>query len=148
MFENSTAIGANATALRANQMVFGTNTNTYTAPGITSVTSRAAQTGPTQLVTSDASGNLATSGQSLQDLQSDIRENAQGVAIALAVAGGPAILPDSKMVAVSANVGAFSGEAAGAVTGVARLQGDLFLNGGIGFSSNNTGGRAGLTFAW
>ena len=59
-FANSAAIGNGATATRANQQVFGTAANTYTMPGITSAASRAAQTGPTQIVTSDAGGNLAT----------------------------------------------------------------------------------------
>src|SRR5262249_43793090 len=43
-----------------NQQVFGTATNTYTMPGIASAVSKATQTGPLQIVTSDASGNLAT----------------------------------------------------------------------------------------
>ena len=60
-FDNSVAIGNGATVTRANQQVFGTAANTYTMPGITSAASRAAQSGPTQVVTSDASGNLATS---------------------------------------------------------------------------------------
>lgn len=59
-FANSAAFGPGATATRANQQVFGTAGNTYTMPGITSAASLAAQTGPTQLVTSDAAGNLAT----------------------------------------------------------------------------------------
>jgi hypothetical protein len=45
-------------------------------------------------------------------------------------------------------VGIFEGESAGEITGVARVQGDIFMNAGLGFSSNATGGRAGLTFAW
>jgi len=59
-FANSAAFGNGATATRANQQVFGTATNTYTTPGITSAASKAAQTGPLQIVTSDATGNLAT----------------------------------------------------------------------------------------
>ena len=60
-FANSAAFGNGATTTRANQQVFGTAGNTYTTPGITSAASKSAQTGQTQLVTSDASGNLATS---------------------------------------------------------------------------------------
>jgi trimeric autotransporter adhesin len=41
--------------------MFGTTGNTYTMPGITSTASVAAQSGPTQIVTSDVAGNLATS---------------------------------------------------------------------------------------
>jgi autotransporter adhesin len=57
---NSAAIGTGATVTRANQQVFGTASNTYTTAGITSAASLAAQTGPVQIVTSDAGGNLAT----------------------------------------------------------------------------------------
>ena len=57
----STAVGNGATATRANQVVIGTAANTLTATGITSAASLAAQTGPVQLVTTDAVGNLATS---------------------------------------------------------------------------------------
>jgi autotransporter adhesin len=60
-FANSAAFGSGATATRANQQVFGTVSNTYTISGITSEASRAAQSGPTQIVTSDGGGNLATS---------------------------------------------------------------------------------------
>ena len=59
---DATAIGVGATTSRTNQMVFGTGANTYTAPGINSVASDAAQTGQLFVVTSDAAGNLATSG--------------------------------------------------------------------------------------
>src|SRR5262249_37998891 len=50
---------AGATATRANQQVFGTASNTYTMPGITSDASKAAQGSPTNIVTSNASGDLA-----------------------------------------------------------------------------------------
>jgi hypothetical protein len=59
-FANSTAIGAGASTTAPNQMSFGTASNTYTMLGITSPASKAAQTGPLQIVTSDAGGNLAT----------------------------------------------------------------------------------------
>jgi autotransporter adhesin len=58
-FDNSSAIGAGAVTHAPNQMVFGTATNTYQTPGITSAASLAAQTGPTNFVTSDATGHLA-----------------------------------------------------------------------------------------
>lgn len=59
-FANSAAFGNGATTTRANQQVFGTTANTYTIGGVTSAASKAAQSGPTQLVTSDTNGNLAT----------------------------------------------------------------------------------------
>ena len=51
-------------------MAFGTAANSYTMPGITSLASRAAQSGPVEIVTSDANGNLAT--VSADDLLGDI----------------------------------------------------------------------------
>ncbi|MEL6862415.1 MAG: hypothetical protein AAGL11_11300 [Pseudomonadota bacterium] len=61
-FDNSVAIGQGAATTRANQISVGTATNTVTVAGITSAESRAAQSGPLELVTSDANGNLATDG--------------------------------------------------------------------------------------
>jgi hypothetical protein len=54
--------GHGAAAALPNQYVMGTVNHTYTAPGITSATSKARQSGPLEVVTSDASGNLATDG--------------------------------------------------------------------------------------
>ena len=48
----------------------GIATNTYTTPGITSAAIKAAQTGPIQLVTSDAGGDLATASLSSLGLAS------------------------------------------------------------------------------
>lgn len=59
-FDNSAAIGAGAVTTRTNQQVFGNAANTYTAPGISSAASSAAQTGSVGVVTSDAAGNLAS----------------------------------------------------------------------------------------
>ena len=67
---NTTAIGYGASTSRAGQMAFGTAANSYTMPGITSLASRAAQSGPVEIVTSDANGNLAT--VSADDLLGDI----------------------------------------------------------------------------
>ena len=58
----STAIGAGASTTRDFQMVFGGVANTYTLPGLASDASRSSQSGAVQLVTTDASGNLATDG--------------------------------------------------------------------------------------
>lgn len=55
----STAIGAGAQTARANQMAFGTQASTYTMSGLSTDASRAAQTGPTEIVTTDSDGNLA-----------------------------------------------------------------------------------------
>ncbi|MGU3536241.1 hypothetical protein [Methylobacterium sp. A54F] len=56
------AIGFNARTTRAGQVAIGTDQNTYTLGGVATDASRAAQAGPTQFVTTDAAGNLATSG--------------------------------------------------------------------------------------
>src|SRR5262245_28136885 len=57
---NSTAIRTGATASLPNQMVFGTEGTTYTAPGMNSDLSWARQSGPLYIVTSGDSGNLAS----------------------------------------------------------------------------------------
>ncbi|MCA9144926.1 MAG: hypothetical protein KDB05_19160, partial [Planctomycetales bacterium] len=158
-FSNSTAIGANSATTRDDQMVFGTATNTYTAPGITSGASRAAQTGPREIVTSDASGNLATdtpAGLGLATttdtmmLRQDIDRNAEGVAMAMAMSGIPSILPVDATYGISANYGTFGGENAMAIGGAVTLTESLFFSGGgaIGMGGNGTsgGGRAGFTF--
>ena len=59
---NDTAIGNNVSTTRANQISVGNTTNQYTFAGITSPASASFQTGPLQVVTSDADGNLATDG--------------------------------------------------------------------------------------
>ncbi|QCI67620.1 hypothetical protein E8M01_27375 [Phreatobacter stygius] len=162
---NASAIGRGATTTRANQVMVGSASNTYTLAGIGSAASRAAQTGPTQFVTSDASGNLALSPISpaslsaldgrigalesaVAGLQGDIRRSYEGTAIALAMAG--ANLPDSKRFAVSANWGTFRGEHGLAATAAVRLTDNAFVHGGIGIgtSRGGIGGRAGITFAW
>lgn len=82
-------------------MMFGTASNTYTMPGIISDASRAAQTGPLELVTSDANGNLATDGGSLLSvLRSEIAANEARLDAAETrllstenVLGDPSILP-------------------------------------------------------
>jgi hypothetical protein len=58
-FANSAAFGNGAVTTQANQQMFGTASNSYTMAGLTT-TSTAAQTGPLQIVTSDASGTLGT----------------------------------------------------------------------------------------
>ncbi len=79
--ERSTAVGTGAVATRDNQIVLGVaarvddSTTTgvdefraasaYTLPGLPAASGRAAQTGPVQLVTTDADGNLATDGGAL-----------------------------------------------------------------------------------
>jgi autotransporter adhesin len=131
---NSTAIGNGAKATRDNQQMFGTASNTYTMAGIATATSRAAQVGPTSIVTADNAGNLAT--RSLADLgfasQSDIsgingrldalngrindvnREARGGIALALAASGLQFDTRPGK-VSLSGGYGNFKGQSGFAV---------------------------------
>ena len=133
-FANSTAIGNGATATRADQQMFGTASNTYTMAGINTAASRAAQVGPTSIVTSDTAGNLAA--RSFADLglasQSDIsgingrldalngrindvnREARGGIALALAASGLQFDTRPGK-VSLSGGYGNFKGESGFAV---------------------------------
>jgi hypothetical protein len=146
-------------------MMLGTASTTYTAPGINSADSRAAQSGTTRVVTSDTGGNLATTDanslvtsssafQGLQrdvrDLRHDVRDTAEGVAMALAMGGGGMTLPDDKWYAVSTNWGNFGGQNAIAISGVARMTQNTFFNGGVGVGAGQgtVGGRAGVTVVW
>jgi hypothetical protein len=63
-------------------MMFGTAADTYTAPGIDSPLSKARQSGPLRLATTDASGNLATDGGATF---TEIAKVKAGVAIAMAM---------------------------------------------------------------
>lgn len=161
-FANSTAIGSGAVTTRDNQMMLGTASNTYTASGIASAESRAAQQGPVEIVTSDASGNLATTDASslglatiddFEQAQQGIERNTEGIAMAMALGGVPNILPCGTDYAVSANWGTFDSENAIALGGTARLVDNVFINAGGAFGTsgrNNSagGGRAGVTYAW
>jgi hypothetical protein len=75
-FSKSAAIGNGAVATRANQQVYGTASNTYTMASIGSAASRAAQSGPTQLVTAGGAGNLAATTLSSLGLASTADVNA------------------------------------------------------------------------
>ncbi len=169
---DSVALGAGVTTTRANQVAIGTAGQTYTLAGIASVSSLAAQSGPTGFVTTDANGNLAATsigpgtvaalegrvgslenraasleGNVIQ-LRRDMKRGFEGTAIAMAMGG--AILPPGKNYALSGGWGTFRGENAFAVSGVARLSDNVFAQGGVGFGTDRggVGGRAGLTFAW
>jgi trimeric autotransporter adhesin len=157
-YANSTAIGTGASTTRADQIALGTGTTTYTMAGLGSAASLAAQSGTTHFVTSDASGNLATSSYGPQDiagltssvatLQQNVRQAFEGTAIAIALGGGA--LPEGKRFAVSTNWGTFRGENAGSLAAHVRVNDVLVLNGGVaaGFQQGGVGGRFGATFAW
>jgi hypothetical protein len=164
-FANSTAIGGGAVTTQANQVAVGTAANTYTLAGVTSAASLAAQTGPTKVVTTDASGNLAAASFSPQDistlqsnvgtlqqnvsvLQLQVRQAFEGTAIAIALGG--AALPSDKRFAISTNWGNFRGQNAVGVAAQFRLTNYAVANFGVGggFAQGGIGSRAGVTFAW
>jgi hypothetical protein len=86
--ENSAAFGAGAQANQVGEMAFGvggpvgSGGNTYTMGGITSDDSKARQSGPLQLVTTDAAGHLAADGGAVF---SAIARAQAGIAIGIAM---------------------------------------------------------------
>ncbi|TJV68456.1 MAG: hypothetical protein E5X76_29000 [Mesorhizobium sp.] len=161
-YAGSAAYGSGAVATRQNEQVFGTASNTYSMPGLTSAASSSAQTGAIEIVTTDASGHLAsvTPGalgfadpaqfNSLNSRIDSVGSRAySGVAMAMALAGAPTVLPDEKFV-TTLNWGTFEGANAFALSAGARLGSQLQLNGGIAFDPNRSmaGGRLGLRMSW
>jgi hypothetical protein len=158
-FTNSAAFGNNAIAVRADQQVFGTKSNTYTMPGITSPASKAAQSGLLQLPTTDSMGNLATDGG---DTFKAIARLRAGVALSLAAT--PAVLAANEKFGMRLGYGMFdNAHAVGlSVTGVIgegifTKRDRLTVDGGVGFGfgefmgyreSAVVGGRAGLQLTW
>jgi autotransporter adhesin len=126
---NSTAIGRGATTTRAGQVMIGTSDNTYTMAGVASAASRAAQTGPTRVLTTDASGNIAASNIDLAGMSSDIaglrgdiselsgdisklrKESRQGIAAAMAMTSAPRPSAPGKTT-WGTNVAAYQGQVA------------------------------------
>jgi len=157
-FDRSAAFGADAVATRANQMVYGTDTETHTMPGITSAASRSAQSGPLELVTSDAMGNLATDGGEwfgrVRANADDIDDNSEGIAMAMSIQD-PDLVGDERL-GLKVGWGTFSGENAMGVAASGVLVPDigagirLGLAGGaaFGLSRGGIGGRAGLQLSW
>jgi len=118
----STAIGTGAATTRNNQVMIGTASDTYTMPGIASAASRAAQSGATRVLTTDASGNIAASDIDLNQMSADIselrgatselrKESRQGIAAAMAMTAAPTPSAPGKT-AWATNVAAFKGEMA------------------------------------
>ncbi len=159
------AIGNGAQATRTNQFALGTTDNSYTMAGITSAASRAAQTGPTQLVTSDAGGNLATTSLAnlgiasasdlgainsrIDDLNTRTNKATTGVAMAFAMAGVPTLMP-TETFAVALNWGTFQGSNGLAFNGAYRISNNVQINGGVGYGTDErlVGGRVGMRLGW
>ena len=166
-FNNAMAIGNGAVATRDNQVMIGTASNTYTAPGITSAASQAAQSGPLQVVTTDANGNLASDGgalfsninilnsqiarinQNLDQLNNDVKRLDGGVAMAMALGG--VYLPEHQRFAIHTNVGFFNGSQAIGVQAIGRINQTFTANGGVAYDLNGragVGGRVGISAGW
>jgi autotransporter adhesin len=159
-FASSTAIGSGATTTRANQVAVGTATNTYTMAGLTSAASLAAQTGPTRFVTTDSSGNLASSSfgpDSIASLDARVsglsrevlsvkREARQGVAAAMAMTSAP--MPSAPgRTSWASNLSSFRGEWGGGFSIAHRLDTaiPLALTGGYAYGGGKSHGlRVGL----
>ena len=171
-FANSAAFGSGAQATRANQQVFGTATNSYTMSGITSAASKGAQAGALQIVTSDAGGNLATNtiaglglatqndiqginsqlagiNGRLDNLDAKSKTAFTGVAMAMAMAGVPTVLPN-ETVAFSGNWGSFQGSNGLSLGAALRLTENVQLNSGVayGLRENIVSGRVGVRVGW
>ena len=122
---NSVAIGNNTVADQPNTVSLGGRRLTNIAPGI-------------------SSNDAATVGQ----VNQSAKRAYGGVATAMAM-GGIAV-PETKLYAVSANLGAYRGETALAGGVAFRLTDNATLNGslGVGVNHGDVGGRVGVTFAW
>ena len=146
-------------------MMFGTGATIYAAPGITSLASKAAQVGPTQFVTSDAAGNLATANFSPQDiaslgaqigtLSSRIEtvstEARRGIAATAAIAQAPTPLaPGRTTFAVNGSL--YRGEGGVGFAFQHRLSGTsipVYVSGGFGSGGGTEHvGRLGMAFEW
>jgi trimeric autotransporter adhesin len=139
--------------------MFGTASNTYTAPGITSFKSKTEQSGPLEVVTSDDGGNLATDGGyifgKLNQLNTKVDKATEGVALALAISQ-PVFLPGQDF-AFRAGWGAFEGQHAVGFSGAGVIGRGWFGPGstavldagiGVGAEYNTVAGKAGITFGF
>ncbi|MEO8318822.1 MAG: hypothetical protein ABI561_10915, partial [Bradyrhizobium sp.] len=157
-YDNSTALGASATVSASNQMVFGTSSQTYTAPGMNSELSRSRQEGLLGVVTSDTFGNLASDNGALYKQVAAIKA---GVAVGMALSDP--VLTGSQKFGVKLNSSTYSGvfgygfSAAGVLASGILTQTDrLTLSGAGGWSQADVsgygksiaGGRVSAQYAW
>src|SRR5262249_21895492 len=75
-----------------------------------------------------------------------IDQNTQGIAIAMAMGG--LTMPANKTFAVGVAGGFYDGKQAVATQSALRLNDTLTLNGSVGVSGSQVGGRVGITAAW
>lgn len=156
--EESVAIGAGAVATRPRQVAIGTAASTYSLPGVASAASRAAQSGPTQVVTTDAAGNLAALPIDLAAIDQRIdgvaayaregrREARQGIAAAMAMTA--AAMPSRPgKTSWNGNTATYKGEWAVGFAVAHRLDVAIpvAINAGVSLAGNSFGGaRMGLS---
>ncbi len=153
--DHSTAIGADAKSTRNHQVTLGTGGDTIRAPGIASEKSKERQSGPLEVVTTDASGNLASDGgytfnelnahsatlQShsatlnahsalLSQHTAKLEEHAKGLAIAMSLPD--AWIEANKRFAIAGSIGGFGDETALGFAGILRLDDVWSVNGKLG----------------
>lgn len=156
---NSTAIGAGAESTREHQITLGTGQDTIKARGITSEKSRARQSGPLELVTTDAFGNLASdAGQTFSQInantallsQHSAQLETQGKGIAIAMAMPDAWLGDKERFSIAGSVGGFDGETAIAFAAIVRIDQTWSLNAGLGADTSfeEFGWKVGARAGW
>jgi hypothetical protein len=153
------AKGNGAVATDKNQVVIGTGNQTYTTPGITSKKSRNRQSGPLELVTTDANGNLASDGGNvfaqLDEMNARLSDHASGIALAMSMEA-PDLVGAEKF-GFAVNWGNFEGSNALSASLAGVLGNNVFTGGdrvamsaglGVGFASGEGksvyGGRVGL----
>ena len=170
--DNSVAIGAGVSTTRANQVAVGSESSTYTLAGVSSTASQTAQSGPTELVTADANGNLATidgatfldarfngalsaqnaridaQGRRIDSNADDIEENRAGIAIALAMESP--YVPANATFALSGGFGYYENESAFAFATSYRASPSFVLSAGVGSGLNEktVGARVGAQYSW
>jgi hypothetical protein len=148
-FDNSAAFGYNVWTDYENQQKFGNGENTYRMTGLASDASRATQSGPLEVVTSDLNGHMATDGGYIYET---LDKNQDGAAIAMAMEN-PDLTGDEKF-GLAFNYGNFDGASAiaGSVMGVLWDNGAarFAVSGGLGygFETQTVGGRVGGQLTW
>jgi hypothetical protein len=143
----------------ANEQVFGTTSNTYSAPGITSDDSKNRQHGPLQLVTTDQGGHLASDGGALFKAMAKAQA---GIAIAIAMEAPSLTERESFGIRIGwgnfdNDANAFGFSAMGVLCRGCFSPGDrIALDIGIGvgwsdyksYDQNASAARAGVQFTW
>ena len=152
---NSIAIGNGVTAAADNQIALG-NAGQLQA-------STAAQTGTTNLVTTDANGTLGTSVsvdslatsrqfndlRSRYDRQEDRLDEAEdGIAMALSME--TPVIPAGKRYAMSFGTGYYNSSSALSTSFAGRMSESMTISAGagVGLDTGKVGARGGVTFAW